>query len=150
MCKIASDGSIANMPLSRFYAIIMVSVTVGCGSTAVVPHKTETAPTNAFDGSYRTTIRTTSKAAAAEGYSWCKTPGQPIITVTNGRFDYAVPHPDLPGHHQATTYQATIGSDGLFVGQSIQGTIRGQVRGTRIDGSIDGVGCVYAFTGDRI
>jgi hypothetical protein len=32
-----------------------------------------------------------------EGYSWCQTPGQPIITVTNGQFIYVMPHPDLLG-----------------------------------------------------
>jgi hypothetical protein len=37
-----------------------------------------------------------------------------------------------------------------FAGQSAQGTISGRVRGIHIEGGINGVGCVYAFAGNRM
>ena len=37
-----------------------------------------------------------------------------------------------------------------IVGNSNNGTISGQVRGTHIEGSIDGAGCRYTFAGDRM
>jgi hypothetical protein len=40
--------------------------------------------------------------------------------------------------------------DGSFSGQGNEGTISGNVHGTHMEGSIDGAGCIYAFTADRI
>ena len=138
------------MPLIRLYPMVLAVMVAGCSVPAAVPQsQTETRPTTAFDGSYTSAIRITSEGAMVVGYSWCNTPGQPIITVANGQFIYSVPHPDLPGDHQTSNFPATIRSDGSFIGRSVQGTISGQVRGTHIEGSIDGVGCLYAFAGDR-
>jgi hypothetical protein len=139
------------MPLIRLYPAVLALVIAGCGAPAAVPQsKTETARTTSFDGSYESAIQNTNESGVVKGFSWCRTAGQSIIKVTNGQFIYDVPHPDLPGHHQPTTFPTTIGPDGSFVGQSIQGTIRGQVRETHIEGSIDGAGCLYAFTGNRM
>ena len=38
-----------------------------------------------------------------------------------------------------------FGRDAVRRSESVQGTISGRVRGTQIEGSIDGVGCLYAF-----
>ena len=138
------------MALIRLYPKVLALLIAGCGAPAVPQGKTEKAPTTSFDGSYQSAIHITNESETVKGFSWCRTPGPPIITVTNGQFIYSVPHPDLPGHHQTTTFRATIGPDGAFVGQSIQGSIRGQVRETHIEGSIDGVGCLYAFAGNRM
>jgi hypothetical protein len=81
--------------------------------------------------------------------SWCETPGQPTVTVANGQFTYAVPHPNVPGN-PTPTYPATMAQNGSFAGQITGGTISGRIDGTHIEGSIDGTGCLYAFAGDRI
>jgi hypothetical protein len=39
--------------------------------------------------------------------------------------------------------------NGSFLGQTVDGTISGQVHGTHMEGSIDGQGCGYGFAGDR-
>jgi hypothetical protein len=138
------------MSLIRLYPVVLALLIASCGRPAAITQsQTETQPTTAFDGSYQSTIRITHEAATVEGYSWCQTPGQPIITVTNGQFIYVMPHPDLPGNHPPTAFPATFRPDGSSVGQSVQGTISGQVRGIHIEGSIDGVGCFYAFAGDK-
>ena len=78
-----------------------------------------------------------------------KSPGQPVVTIANGQFIYAVPHPKVPG--KATpAYPATMAEDGSFTGEIIAGTISGQVQGTRIEGRIDGSACLYAFAGNRM
>ena len=69
--------------------------------------------------------------------------------MTNGRFGFVVPHPNVPGN-PAPAFPATFASDGTFSGQVIAGMIFGQVHGRRMDGRIDGSGCLYTFTGDRI
>ena len=138
------------MPLVRHYPIVLALLIASCGRPAAVTQsQAETPPTTAFDGSYQSAIRVISKAAAVGGYTWCERPGQPIITVTNGQFIYVLPLPNLPGNHPPTAFPATFRPDGSFVGQSVHGTILGRVRGTHIEGSIDGVGCFYAFAGDR-
>src|ERR1700727_1731360 len=121
------------MPLIRPYPVVLALFIASCGHpAAVIQSQTEIPPTTAFDGSYQSAIRVIHEAAMVEGYSWCQTPGQPIITVTNGQFTYVVPHPDLPGDHPPTAFPATFRPDGSFVGQSVQGTISGRVRGTHI------------------
>jgi hypothetical protein len=138
------------MPPIRLYHVVLAVFIASCGRPAtVMQSQTEMPPTTAFDGSYQSAIRVTHEAAIVEGYSWCQTPGQPITTVTNGQFIYVMPHPELPGDHPPTAFPATFRPDGSFVGQSVQGTISGLVRGNHIEGRIDGVGCVYAFAGDR-
>ena len=145
----ARSDRTANMPRISLYSVVLASLIAGCGAPAVPQSQTEVPPTTSFDGSYRSATRISHEAKMVQGYSWCKTPGQPIITVTNGQFIYVMPHPDLPGNHPPTAFPATFRPDGSFVGQSVQGTISGRVRGIHIEGSIDGVGCLYAFAGDR-
>lgn len=138
------------MPQVRLCPMILMLMIAGCaGSMGTIHTATVAAPVTAFDGSYQSTIRITTAAEETKGSSWCETPGQPIITVANGQFRYAVPHPNAPGN-PSPTFQATMAQDGSFAGQANDGTISGQVRGTHMEGSIDGAGCIYAFTGDRI
>lgn len=106
-------------------------------------------PVTSFDGSYQTTIRLAGSAGSGAILSWCETPGQPTVTVANGQFTYAVPHPNVPGN-PTPTYPATMAQNGSFAGQITGGTISGRIDGTHIEGSIDGTGCLYAFAGDRI
>jgi hypothetical protein len=144
----ATRYGIADMPHVRLYSMVLVLMADGCaGPVPVQPAS--------FDGSYRSTIRITSSSEVIP-YSWCETPGQPIITVANQQFSYTVPHPNIPGK-PPFTYTATIAPDGTFVGEGSDGSgrwrrlrISGQIRGTHMEGSIDGEACIYAFAGDRM
>ena len=136
------------MPLVRLCSMVAILLIVGCAGPMGTIH-TDTVPTpvvTAFDGTYRSTIRVTKEFGQT---SWCDTPGQPVITVANGQFDYAVPHPNVPSNY-TPSYPATFAPDGTFFGQLVGGTISGQVRDTHMEGSIDGSACVYAFTGERM
>jgi hypothetical protein len=152
-----SNGSttcygIAEMSTVRLCAAMMPCLMIiGCAGPMGVIHggTVAAAPVTSFDGSYSSTIRITSSAGAAEGTNWCDTPGQPVVAVANGQFNYAVPHPNVPGN-ATSNFPATMAQDGSFSGQVVDGTISGRVSGTHIEGSIDGQACVYAFAGDRI
>ena len=106
-------------------------------------------PVTSFDGTYRTTIRLAGSAEPGQIASWCESPGQPVVTVADGQFTYAVQHPNVPGN-PTPVFQATMARNGSFSGQVTSGTMSGRVDGMHMEGSIDGVGCLYAFTGDRI
>jgi hypothetical protein len=43
-----------------------------------------------------------------------------------------------------------VAQDGSFSGQVVEGTISGHVHGAHIEGNINGQGCIYAFSGERI
>jgi hypothetical protein len=143
-------SSIAAIPLVSLCSMVLSFVLAGCaGSMGTMHADPATAAVTSFDGSYRSTIRITSSGDEAKGTDWCVTPGQPIITVANGRFSYTVPHPNVPGT-PAPTFQAALARDGSFVGQANDGMISGRVSGTHMQGSIDGAGCIYAFDANRI
>jgi hypothetical protein len=116
---------------------------------AVASDTTTAGPVNTFDGSYQVTLRNTGAAGAASSSSWCASPGQPMVTVTNGQFTYAVPHPNVPGN-ATPVFPATIAADGSFSGQVTAGTISGSVNGRHMQGRIDGSGCLYEISGDRV
>ncbi len=139
------------MPQVGFYSIIVLLTIAGCAGPMGTIHSNTVAPppVTSFDGAYQSTIRVTRTAATVAGTALCDSPGQPVITVANGQFSYAVPHPNVPGN-PAPSYPATFAQDGSFSGQVVSGTISGQVRGTHMEGTIDGQGCVYGFTGDRM
>jgi hypothetical protein len=105
-------------------------------------------PVTEFDGSYRMSLRLTGGAAAAEGNTWCVSTGQPVITVADGKFNYAVPHPNIPGN-PTPVFEATVATGGSFYGQVTGGTMSGRIDGTHMEGKIDGSGCIYAFSGNR-
>ena len=141
---------IADMPQVSLFPMVLMLMVAGCaGSMGVIRPDSATASVTAFDGSYRNTISIAASATVAKGTSWCETPGQPVITVLNGQFGYAVPHPNMPDN-PTPTFQATVAHDGSFLGRSNSGTISGQVRGTNIEGIIQGVGCRYTFAGNRM
>jgi hypothetical protein len=72
-----------------------------------------------------------------------------MITVANGQFNYAVPHPNVSGT-PTPVFPASIAPDGSFSGQIIVGSISGRVSGTSIEGRIDGSACIYTFSGSRV
>jgi hypothetical protein len=142
-CKVADSLQI------RLWPVGLMLIIAGCtGPTEVQHNNALPPPITSFDGSYLTTIRVTGTAGEAKGTNWCETPGQPVITVSSGQFSYAIPHPNVPGN-PTPTFQAAVAQDGSFSGEGNNGTIAGQVRGPRIEGTVSGEGCVYAFSGAR-
>jgi hypothetical protein len=134
----------------RLWSVALMLIIAGCAGPMEVQQSKAPPPLiTSFDGSYRTTIRVTGMAGEAKGTNWCETPGQPVITVSNGQFDYAIPHPNVPGN-PTPTFQAAMAQDGSFAGEANNGTIAGQVRGPRIEGTVNGEGCIYAFSGARM
>ena len=121
------------MPLIRPYPVVLALFIASCGHpAAVIQSQTEIPPTTAFDGSYQSAIRVIHEAAMVEGYSWCQTPGQPIITVTNGQFTYVVPHPDLPGDHPPTAFPAHFGRTARSSVRACKALFRGECAGPRL------------------
>jgi hypothetical protein len=131
--------------------LTMVSMIGGCAGPMgpIRSNPPPPPPVTSFDGTYHTTIRPAGSFGSAQLTSWCDTPGQPNVTVANGQFTYAAPHPNVPGN-PTPVYSATMAEDGSFYGQIVAGTISGQVQGSRMEGRIDGSACVYAFTGYRL
>ena len=144
-----------DMRLLAFSIVILTMTIGGCAGPMVATRPAEAvssamaAPVTEFDGSYRSTIRSTGAFGAAKTTAWCDSPGQPIITVTNGQFTYAVPHPSVPGN-ATPVFPATVAADGSISGQIIAGTVSGQIHGSHMEGRIDGSACNYAFAGDRM
>ena len=133
----------------RLGMTVLLLMIGGCaGSLGTIHSNPPPPPVTTFDGSYRSTIHAI-RPFAGQMNTWCDSPGQPIITVENGQFTYAVPHPNLPSG-LARAYSATFAQDGSFNGDAVIGSFSGRVDGTHIEGKIDGSACAYAFTGDRI
>jgi hypothetical protein len=149
ICMKGCLAEIAEMRPVRLCPIALVLMISGCaGPMGTIHGETAKSSVTSFDGSYQTTIHITNIAPEAKGSNWCETPGQPTITVTNGQFSYAVPHPNVPANI-TPIFSATMAPNGSFLGQTVDGTISGQVHGTHMEGSIDGQGCGYGFAGDR-
>ena len=133
-----------NVALCRMVLTLMIT---GCAGSMGVMHTEPPPPTvTSFDGSYRDTIRITSKIMDA---SWCQTSGQPTITVQNGHFGYAVQQSNV-SDSPTKIFQADMAQDGSFRGQTNSGITSGRVSGTHIEGRLDGAVCIYAFSGDRM
>ncbi len=133
------------------YPVALALVIGGCAGPMgpIRGNSPPTPPVTAFDGSFRTPIHSVSSFGAAQTTAWCESPGQPTITVAEGRFTYGVPHPNVPGN-ATPIYPATMAEDGSFHGEIVSGTISGQIRGNHIEGRIDGSACIYTFAGDRV
>ena len=148
-CSIADMFLVRRCPTALLLLLLVVVVANCAAPAAVQKSPIPPSPTTSFDGQYRSTIQVTGMAAQATGTNWCDTTGLPVITVSGGQFSYTVPHPNVPGN-PAPTFHASISQDGSFAAGANHGTISGQVRGTHMEGTIDGQGCIYGFTGDRM
>jgi len=135
------------MSQARLYPLSLMLIIGGCAGP--MEQIRSEPPVTSFDGTYRTTIRSVTSFVVAQTTDWCESPGQPVVTIANGQFIYAVPHPKVPGN-ATPAYPATMAEDGSFTGEIIAGTISGEVQCTRIEGRIDGSACLYAFAGNRM
>jgi hypothetical protein len=133
------------------HAMVLVLTIGGCAGPMGTIHSNPppAPPSTAFDGSYQTTIHSVDSFGSAQTTSWCQSPGQPVITVAHGQFNYAVPHPNVSGD-PTPVFPASMAPDGSFSGQITMGSITGRVNGTRIEGRIDGSACIYTFSGSRV
>lgn len=139
------------MHLGRVISAVLLMGVGACAGPMGTLHSDQivTPPVTAFDGSYRNTIRVAGAFGQAQTTAWCDTPGQPVVTVANGRLNYSVPHPNVPGE-PVTVFTATLAKDGSFSGDQILGMMTGEVQGNRIIGRIDGSACLYEFSGMRV
>jgi hypothetical protein len=139
-----------NAPIRSLASCISLAI-AGCAGPMGTIHTDDVVavPVTAFDGSYRDTIRTTESFGSKMVSSWCESPGQPVVTITNGSFTYAVPHPNVPGN-ATPLFMVTVAQDGSFVGKLVAGTLTGRIDGSRITGQIDGSACMYEFSGERV
>jgi hypothetical protein len=145
--KSETSGLLWVAQLHRFVPIIVIA---GCAGSMGITRPTPAATlVTDFDGSYRNTIAVSGTQGKMMEPGWCDSPGQPVITVANGHFSYAVPHPNIPGN-ATPVFQATMAQDGSFSGRVNDGFLYGHVHGTRLEGSIDGVSCRYAITGEKV
>jgi hypothetical protein len=148
----------------KLYSLALMSIAVGCagpmGTLRPGPLMTASEaatitvipPATAFDGAYTNTLRLARSFGGERDVlvqEWCTSPGQPIITVENGQFTYAVSHPNIPGN-ATPIYPAIVAADGSFYGAITAGVVSGQVSGKQIKGKIDGSACVYTFSGNHI
>lgn len=139
------------MMRTKACAITVLLTMAGCAGPMgpLRPAPKPAAAITAYDGSYRTAIRSTDSSRATLGSTWCRTSPELVATVSDGDLTYAVPHPNVPGN-PTPNFDATFAADGSFSGQVNDGTITGRVTGGQIEGRIDGAACSYAFTGQRM
>ena len=135
---------------SLAYLALALPALAGCAGPMGTLHTNTvtTAPVTAFDGSYQTTLRSTESFGSKMVSAWCESPGQPVVTIANGAFTYAVPHPNVPGN-ATPVFTARLSDDGSFSGQIVAGTLIGHISGTQITGTIDGSACIYELSGAR-
>ncbi len=148
------------MKISRCLFYLVFGATVaGCTnqSASMAGAGSASTPAVSFDGRYVGSVQV-SGAASGTDERECATSPQISLQVTNNRFTYLQPHPNLantaPGvtaQNTAATYVATISADGLISGDSgdLGGTIQGRVSGTHMSGTINGLLCFYEFKADR-
>jgi hypothetical protein len=132
-------------------AMVLLLTMAGCAGPMgpLRPDAAHPVAVTAFDGSYRTAIRSTNSSQSAMGSSWCESSPEIVATVSGGALTYSVPHLNVPGN-PTPVFQATFAADGSFSGQVNDGTMSGRVTGGQIAGRIDGAACTYAFTGQRM
>lgn len=139
------------MPKPWGSLLLPLALLGGCAGPMgpIRPNPPPAPPVLSFDGSYQTVISLNTSFGAAQSTPWCNTPGQPIVTIKNGQFTYAVPHPNYPDQ-LVVPFSAEVAQDGSFQGQAIEGSIAGRIEGGHIVGRLDGSACIYTFTGNRI
>jgi hypothetical protein len=123
-----------------------------CASKPPPPAAALVSPT-AYDGTYKGTVAVTYVNSGADP-KWCETDKAIALQIANGAFTYAQAHPLLvltPGTGTTTaTYVATVAPDGSFSATSAAGgQFTGKIAGTKLTGTINGIGCSYSLSADR-
>jgi hypothetical protein len=136
---------------SRRCSLVLVLMIAGCAGPmgTIHPVPPPPPPVTAFDGSYRSVLRSTTPTVEGQVFTWCDSQGQAVITVDQGRFTYAVPHPNVPGN-PTPVFQATMAPDGTFAGDVVSGSLTGQISGQHLEGTISGAGCTYTLSASKV
>ena len=131
--------------------LVLTLAIAGCAGPmgTIHPVPAPPPPVTAFDGSYRSLLRTTTPGSEGQVFTWCDSRGQAVITVEQGKFTYAVPHPNVPGN-PTPVFQAVMAPDGTFAGDIVSGSMTGQIAGSRLEGTISGAGCTYTLSASKI
>ncbi len=112
------------------------------------PAVVEPSVTGMYDGSYHGSVELTYVAPLAQR-TWCQTPEQVTVDISNGSLTYAQPHPTYP-QSPVINYAATVTNDSKFTGASDKGgSINGQITSTHLTGTLDGLGCSYTIDAER-
>jgi hypothetical protein len=126
----------------------------GPGRDLTIHVENQSVPVASSDGRYQGSVQVTGVDSGGD-ISWCETDRKLSWQVTNHMFTYVQPHPNAP--HPAsvdtrtTAYSGAISSDGSIRGTSnYSGAIEGRLTGSHMTGSINGAGCQYSFSADRI
>ena len=135
------------------HVVVMLGVGAALSGCFPPPLSTPTVVTptvtNAYDGTYSATVQLTSVAPMAH-QSWCTTDTQAAVQITGGTLTYTQPHPGVPDT-PVVTYTATVTTDSKFNGTSSEsGTITGVISGAQLSATLDGLGCFYTLTAERI
>jgi hypothetical protein len=135
-------------------ALVLNANNVWSRADLAIHVRNQMVPVGSIDGRYQGSVQVTGVGSGGD-ISWCETDRQLSWQVTNHTFTYVQPHPNAP--HPASvdtrtaTYSGTISSDGSIRGTSnFSGTIEGRLNGSHMTGAINGAGCYYSFSADRI
>ena len=112
---------------------------------------------SSYDGHYQGTVQATAAGSGIDP-AQCATDSRIAFDVSNGRFVYDQTHPRVAGTspgltaaNTTTAYTATIAPNGTFSGGSERGgTIFGTIKGSHMNGDVQGLLCRYSFFADRI
>jgi hypothetical protein len=132
--------------------LALAAVVAGCTGQRNPP-VTEGAQSNrSYDGHYNGTVQVTGVLSGGDT-RWCETDRQLSLQVSNNKFSYTQPHPNVPvamADRATVVYTASIAPDGAISGtSSTNGSIEGRVSGSHMAGTMEGPGCFYSFAADR-
>ena len=107
-----------------------------------------------YDGNYRGTIRVKTHTLGGPNSNWCDTPAKISISVRQNTFKYLLAHPNLPPDPDLspTIEVSSISPDGSFDGYPVNGgpEMFGTITGSHMQGEIQGLGCSYIFSAERV
>jgi len=131
-------------------ACLLIASLAGCQQPGPPPSaKLPALVTTVYDGTYRPTVSVTKVGTGADR-TWCQTQPPQALRVSGDRFNFAVPHPNVPGN-PTPTFEVAIAPDGSFQTQSVDGTasFSGHISGGHLQAIVNMTGCEYAVSADR-
>lgn len=143
---------------AKFADIILIIAVGGCAASG--PPATSPSPPPvrvSVDGDYRGTIQLTSASSLISGAqsNWCNTPPALDLSLRNNTFSFVLAHPNIPkdsGYSLSPTFSVAVAPDGSFdaTSQNGESEMVGRITGSRMTGQINGTGCAYSFSAERI
>jgi hypothetical protein len=132
--------------------LALAIVAVGCANQRNPPTGGGTQSNVSYDGHYGRTVQVTGVLSGGDT-RWCETDRRLSLQVSNNKFSYTQPHPNVPvamADRATVVYTASVAPDGAITGtSSANGSIEGRVSGSHMSGTMEGPGCFYSFVADR-